>query len=135
MIRSALEPPWLVLYIKNHEKLSCLKLCELPLHLRKYEAQSPSTTVLNYSEMTILPQTLLKTVVDEVGWSQNFFSKKVSQYLSKTVSIVFLRPMVAEISIAVTRVVKPLTTNLYPTVIMLCFLLTSKGKFRKFWKK
>ena len=47
---------------------------------------------------------------------KNFFSKKVIQNLSKTVSIVLLRPMVAEISIVVTRVVKPLTTKVHPTV-------------------
>ena len=71
---------------------------------------------MNPSEMVILPQTLLKIVVDEVGWSKKFFSKKVIQNLSKTVSIVILRLILAEISILVTRVVKPLTTKVHPTV-------------------
>ena len=74
---------------------------------------------MNSSEMAILPQTLLKIVVHEVGWSKIVFPKKVIQNLSKEVSIVILRPILVEISIVVTRVVKPLTTKVYPTVTYL----------------
>ena len=58
-----------------------------------------------------------------------FVSKKVVQNLSKTVSIIILRPILAEISIVVTRVVKPLTTKVHPTVTgeeVLVFTTSSK---------
>ena len=65
--------------------------------------------------MAILPQTLVKSVVNEEE-SWKCFSNKVVQDLFKTVSIVFLRPMVAEIAIVVTEVVNLLTTKVHHTV-------------------
>ena len=127
LIQSALESPWTRLYRKNNKKLLCLKPFTIWLHLRKYEAMGPPRHICLSSKMAILPQTLVKSVVNEEE-SWKCFSNKVVQDLFKTVSIVFLRPMVAEIAIVVTEVVNLLTTKVHHTVVIRCDLRCVKSR-------
>ena len=73
MIRSAFELRRVNFFKKFYENNFCLNAFDVWLHLRKYEAVGAFGPILNPSKMTILPQTLLETVVDEVEWSQIFF--------------------------------------------------------------
>ena len=78
------------------------------------------STVLVLIKNNILPQIQQKMVVDEEGSSWNFFLKNTTLYLAKTVSIMFLRPMVTKIQLWVTDGAFSLTTKLHHTVGGLC---------------
>ena len=92
MIRRAFEPRRINFFKKNYEKNFCLNAFDVWLHLRKYEAVGAFGPIVNPSKMTILPQTLLEIVVDEVEWSHFFFEKYASKAFQNRFDCLFTTP-------------------------------------------